>query len=106
MSAELQILKRGRALIANPDAWTQGVFARDSAGYEVSSVDAEAVCFCSLGATSRATGSGRAQIWAKAAAALVNECLFGNLAEFNDSSTHAAVLAMWDRAIAKLEGTV
>lgn len=104
----LEMLKAGRALIAQPSGWTKGVLARDCRGIVVGSTSADATCFCSLGALTRIelrTFKVPNHVYGQAVGALSAQMPAGVpcLAEFNDTHTHAEVLALWDRAIAKLE---
>lgn len=48
------VLTDARALIADEATWTKGVAARNRDGAPVTSTDPEAVCFCTIGAISRA----------------------------------------------------
>ena len=50
---ERQIVESARALIATPEAWTQGEFARDAHGEPVSWRSPKAVQFCLWGALNR-----------------------------------------------------
>jgi len=69
-----RVLARAKNLLANR-GWTQGVFARDKNGREVSAGDSKATRFCINGAIDRAcrgikNGSARAAAWSKAADAV------------------------------------
>jgi len=103
----LEALKAARALIADPSHWTQGALARNARGNRVRPWSEHAVRWCAEGASIRVCGPnfglrGR----------LVG-VLFGDGADapwvVNDDQGHAAVLAMYDRAIAaeqaRQEGT-
>src|SRR6185295_6995413 len=64
-----RVLARAKNLLANR-GWTQGVFARDKNGREVSAGDSKATRFCINGAIDRAcrgikNGSARAAAWSK-----------------------------------------
>lgn len=98
-----EILIAARAKIERPENWTKGVFARDPQGRDVAPTSKTAVCWCTIGAIT-ATGVG-----------YDDEALASNylrreidthdksIWKFNDTSTHAEVLAMFDRAISVSE---
>lgn len=95
----LEILKAGRELISDPARWTQNVTARDAQDDWAFASDQDAVCWCSLGALLKIGGSGyQDAIDALDISALQLGSQQATL--FNDTHTHAEVLAMWDRAIA------
>lgn len=101
----VQILKEARALIADEKNWTQDSFARNSAGETTEPADDEAVCYCAIGALAKvARLSPECNLPAEN---LVEEeaLMLGwiNVPEFNDNHTHAEVLALFDRAIARAE---
>lgn len=102
MKPVVQILKDARALIADEKNWTQGALARGPSGGVVSYKSSVAVCFCSIGAIERiAKKSTKAlQVVEKFYRILPSG---DGLADFNDSHTHAEVLALFDRAIARAE---
>lgn len=114
------LLERARAVIEKPENWCQGFYAvrtprRESSpriGVEVHSGDACA--WCALGALHRA---GRlaglkttSEPWSKAEDTLylttdaVTKGATSDVTEFNDWSetTHEAILALYDRAIAEV----
>lgn len=104
MKTALQILIDGRAVIALPECWTQGVLARDVAGRGVSEHSPRAVCFCSRGALNRtAMPTDWSRAFDSAFDALNTEMEF-DVIRFNDRSPHAEVLAAWDRAIVTCRG--
>lgn len=105
MRPHVEILQRARDLITNPEAWTQGTYARDNLGRDVPTEDCMAVCFCSMGAIDRVRYLGRG-LWGDRDAAI---CALANylwstrrmsIPGFNDHSEHKAVLAAFDGAIA------
>ena len=100
MNSTLEILKAGRALITPAKAWTKGAYARDAAGFAVMPSNPAAVCFCSDGALQHLAGRLPS---VKAFGLLRVECGIEGVGGFNDRSSHAKVLAMWDRVIAKQE---
>ena len=101
MTTLLGILKAGRALITDPQAWIQGHEAKSICGVVVCPKHPLAVCFCSVGALIRVS---QLHEYAAAKAALREGCVAKNVETYNDSNLHTEVLAMWDRAISKLEG--
>ena len=80
----------------------QGQFAKDASGACVTSKHPGAVCWCLDGALTRVCiNDADAAIGARSAlGALIRG---STIAGFNDNHTHAEVLALLDRAIAKAE---
>lgn len=109
----LGALKDARELIAKPKNWTQGVLAANANGDEVGIMDLAACQFCMLGAMSlaaleRETYDLRLNLDMERK---IHEVLFAQgtsctIADFNDTRTHAEVLAVLDEAISKLEGEI
>jgi hypothetical protein len=100
----LETLKAARQLISDPAKWTQGDFARDADGNEVNPNNDLATCYCSFGAIQFVN---KESTWITASRHLDGLCLskFGiSLDVFNDTHTHVEVLALFDAAIAELEG--
>lgn len=95
----LQTLIDGRALIATPESWTQGVAARDVNGVPIDPLSEGAVCFCTSGALQAVTPYTipAAQFLWKALDAIMGQP-WGPIG-YNDTHTHAEVLAVWDKAI-------
>jgi hypothetical protein len=104
----LAILKGARALITEPSAWSQIYLARGADGNPTEPTSPNARCFCALGAIEclkLIDGSYGSGSYASAVGALreaIGPCL--SVSVFNDTHTHAEVLAAFDRAIARLEG--
>ena len=96
----LETLKAARDLISDPARWTQGWFAKNARGENVNSFSENAVCFCVLGALDRTHNS------TPAVKDILNRHLplEHNISSFNDTHTHPEVLALFDAAIAELEG--
>ena len=100
----LETLKAARDLISDPARWTQGALARDANGNEIDSTDNGAICWCSFGAIQVYT---QKKWLTDVDHYLQKVCceLFDTSAErYNDTHTHAEVLALFDAAIAELEG--
>lgn len=101
----VRVLEDARKLIETPDKWTQGEYARDGMGREISLYESGITCLCALGALRLATK----RIWDwnfKGDAVLVDaktalrNVMIEPIPRFNDSHTHAEVLAAFDKAIA------
>lgn len=97
-----EVLRKARALIEKPERWTKGWFSRDADGAEVSSSNQEAVCWCSVGAIWHAVGNDYQGLYA-ARAFLAEAIDDDDVTKWNDRSTHEAVVAAFDRAIALAE---
>jgi hypothetical protein len=87
-----------RALIADPKNWTQDVMASRADQMECEPRDPDAVCWCSLGAISKVT-EGLEEFWRARDALRQFVSDSPSVSEFNDTHTHAEVLAVFDRAI-------
>lgn len=107
----LEALVKGRKLISDEERWTTGASARDVNGNNVPSVDPTATCWCTIGAIGKIVFSDgdvntcQETIFSGAIRSLeahVPYQKFGGrmIAPFNDTHTHAEVLAVWDKAIA------
>lgn len=97
----LEVLKESRKLIAQPEQWTQGTLARDEQGFATELYDANAVCFCAIGAIEKVNCGNAGYNAHIALTKTVGEEV--NFAEYNDTHSHAEVLAVWDETIARLE---
>ena len=99
----LEILLAARAKIEKPECWTQRAFARNRNQEPVSMWSCHATCWCATGAISAVSRDVSPLTAWNRAASLLNESArqFGFRSAFfaNDSSDHAGVLAMFDRAI-------
>lgn len=101
MSAVLDVLKAGRELIADPERWTQGTYARDADGNRVYYDSPAAVCWCSQGAVLKFEPNVRR---AYEVVSVLGRVTPGrNLVLYQDLHTHAETLAVWDAAIAAEE---
>jgi hypothetical protein len=103
-----EILIAARARIAQPERWTKKAFARNALGQEVFPISASAVCWCMMGAMRSVayttTSDGYFVIHSVDPAETAIENAHNGLScpelNDNDKTTHADVLAMFDRAIA------
>ena len=90
-----QRLEQARALIASPEAWCRGFWARDERG-EAVAVRGESACsFCAEGATVRVGDRGECRRLLDRAARKLG-CK--DIVSLNDTRTHAEVLAAFDLA--------
>jgi hypothetical protein len=102
-----ELLIAARAMIPTPNDWTKGVNARDADGDPVDACDPNAVCYCAEGtmqcadAVSRGNGNFLRAL-AALSAALPEAYQNWDIHEYQDlpETTHADVLALFDRAIA------
>jgi hypothetical protein len=100
---KVQILERARALIEDERHWCRGDLARDAMGFSVSPTDSSVEQRCALGALMAAacefaTDAHRAHDLAiTAMRPLVGAT---SLTHINDIAGHAAVLTLFDVAIA------
>lgn len=107
----LTVLEEARELIADEQHWCRDADARDSLG-RIVAVDApRAVAWCALGALARRCIDrglgGSIQMQALMALAhtadiLVAGPVFKTVPAYNDAHTHAEVLDLFDRTIARL----
>ncbi len=106
MKTTKEILTAARALIAKPEAWTQGALAREAplAGGQVGVSSARATCWCAEGAVCVAIADLSDGAWGDAynASVAALRAAMGDqpVHIFNDANGHPAVLAAYDRAIA------
>jgi len=99
-------LKRARKLLEKPERWTQDSPARDKDGFICDSSDRHAVSFCAIGSVAKFVHK-YSEVAALAEKAL-ESCLpkgWGFVSSYNDHPrrTHKQILALFDRAIRKLE---
>ncbi len=102
MSAQ-QALLAARELISAPERWAQQFYAYDAAGKRVMPNDPDAVCWCAVGAVHKAGGGATSIHMALDALGDAVPGMAMTLPVYNDSRTHPEILALFDRAIAKLE---
>jgi hypothetical protein len=100
--AVIATLRRARKLISQPERWTRAHFARDARGRGLTPNNADAVCFCAVGAIQRASGS---LAYDTPEIRALGYRLGSAIPHWNDHPrrTHAQVLARFDRTIARLE---
>ena len=102
----LDVLKAARVRITEPEHWTQGAFARDAGGAEVLLAnDVNATCWCAAGAVSVSAGLFGRVLYESAIKELRRTITGSGFAigDYNDEHTHAEVLAVFDKAINRLE---
>lgn len=101
-----EVLQKARDLIADEDRWTHGYYARDEEGFEVEPNEPGACQWCALGSIYHVLGAEvvYAEEEPDAVRALNATAAAGgsadNPAYINDINGHAAVLALFDKAIA------
>jgi hypothetical protein len=102
---ERRIIERARALIATPQTWTQGEFARDACGEPVNWRSPKAVQFCLWGALNRVayemTGDRYRSVGLADHAAAALRDGVPSLSGVNDRGTHGEVLALFDNYLQK-----
>ena len=100
MKTAKQILIDAKELISNPVKWTTRFWARNAAGKPITSYSPEACQWCSWGALMKVQAGGDINV----AYQTLTDFMYGNIAAFNDSpnTTHADVMARFDRAIESL----
>jgi hypothetical protein len=95
----LETLEAARKLITDPAKWTQKTSARNIANRKVAANGPMAVKWCSYGAIDACCPD---QLLAARTVATLGRAMNAFLiGEWNDSHTHAEVLAAFDEAIAK-----
>lgn len=100
--ASADILRAARARIEDPKDWFQGWYAATAEGKSTGTKSADAVCWCAYGALICAGShekSPEAVILEKQARRLFRK----DLIDTNDKAGHAAVLKVFDAAIAAAE---
>lgn len=105
-----EVLQKARDLIADESRWTHGKYARDALGEDVEPTSPEACKFCALGALLAVSGAQYEEeddlpsIAALRAVCPVDERgRRRRVPSVNDLDGHAAVLALFDEAIAKAQ---
>ena len=97
------IIEQARVLIAHENHWCRAALARDKRGFQVDPTDAKARQRCALGALIAAAFElvgdvKQAHNLAEAVAREIRCC--SSLINTNDTEGHAAVLALFDKALA------
>ena len=100
MMNDVDVLTRARALIASPENWCQGYYAKDINGRWCEATADQAHCFCALGALIHVDKTSNAVVWLHSV--LPRTCQ--SIPKFNDENTHAAILSLFDKAIKKAAG--
>ena len=101
--ARLLILQRARALIEDERHWCPGDLARDTRGFSVSPTDSNAEQRCAVGAILAAAYQFTGDLdRAKEVAMVAMRPVIGatSLTHVNDAEGHAAILNLFDLAIA------
>lgn len=104
----LEVLRKARELISKPEHWTRHKYARDVRGLPAPVHDEAAFCFCALGALRKVNN--KHSDFCRPATVLASALpeSITSVSVFNDTRTHAEVLALFDKAIcmeeAKLSG--
>lgn len=108
--AVLDLLRAARERISVPEGWTQGHIARTADGGRCMAMDPEAAMWCALGAVRRADASmppPHSDTRLQRATESLRNTIGGDrmISDWNDklSRTHAEVLDLFDRTIARLE---
>lgn len=102
-----QVLEASKAVIEKPEHWTTRYLARDSYGVNTQPFSKGATCWCSIGAIDKVydeygvSGDLRQQAIRALEVALDEAGEDDCVAEFNDTRTHAEVMMLWNKAIAK-----
>ncbi|MXN46085.1 hypothetical protein GR138_12880 [Shinella kummerowiae] len=106
MTSPQEALQKARELISDPKRWTQEAYARDTDGVDnvncgSDHIPEDSVCFCSIGAIAKAYGCNISAAECSTAFKLLEAGLDDEVGVYNDSHTHAEVLAAFDLAIAR-----
>lgn len=103
----IDVLRKARELIARPEGWTKRANARDARGGIVGVGSGRATCFCAVGALWHADAPNFHSVRAlrDALESVLPAGVAIEIEAFNDDpgTTHADVLALFDRAIAAEE---
>ncbi len=100
MTTVKELLTEARRTITDPDRWTTRVMARDVSMEAVDPYDPRAQRWCAIGSLMLASVTlAPTRAYEEAVDALLDGAGDRGLFETNDQLGHAAVLAMFDRAI-------
>ena len=98
-----ELLIKAKAVIADPKHWAQDQYAKDAKGYSTGPAEPNAVCWCSVGALDKVAYEENTYKTCLAAteylAEVSAECGYSGIPDFNDNSSHEAVMKAWDKAI-------
>ena len=100
-----QIIGRALELIADEANWSQGAWARTASGRPCPWIHPAAKSFCAMGAINRAAHELAGLNGYELAVSAAQLVMFasgnsrGHLPEINDMGDHAAVIAMFERAM-------
>ena len=104
LTLERDLLVAARELISDSERWTQGCNARDRNGAPVPHEHQAAVAWCAAGACRRVSaGTPLLRTVREARNRLDRAVPLGRLGDFNDTHTHAEVLALFDTAVAEID---
>lgn len=108
MSETSEILRKAKAVIENPENWTQMSYAADQFGNELCDPNSDDACrFCAVGAVARVLGIDGSLAEDHHAVKALDACTeSGSVIGFNDACSHAALLRVWDEAIDRAEREV
>jgi isopentenyldiphosphate isomerase len=87
----------GQVVILDPKHWTTNVYAKTANGNPIGSSEVNACRWCSIGALNKITRH-HPELYTPVFEALCREMNF-HVINFNDTQSHDAVIAAWDRAI-------
>lgn len=96
-----EILRKAKALIDTPEKWIQEAYAVNDKGWEVELSNPSACKFCSLGAIHRINDDNDDAH--DATFDYLKNAMGTYVDGYNDTHTHAEVMAKWDEAISLAE---
>lgn len=103
LRAVRDVLVRARARIEDPSRWCRFGYAEDGVGNRALATDSVSTRFCALGSVIAELGADRRDAFQREIVGYLSRSsdeLFGELpARVNDYRGHAAVMAIYDRAI-------
>ena len=96
-----QALRDAKALIATPETWTRDFMARTKSGRQIGAASENAQCWCCIGAILNVSGGLFTEASLRAEDLLFDAIPDVSIPDFNDNpnTTHADVMAAFDRAI-------
>lgn len=108
-SEKVAALQDARARIADPARWTQFRYARDASGHGAAPESPLAVCWCATGSLIKTACLMTGRSYGELFRELGHYVGVGGVLSVNDAhgstpeAAHAAVLALYDGAIARLQ---